>query len=103
MTRFSASRFFHYIKKDKSLSEYKEDELFNEYTNLLKETLVDKNVIVLSAVGTQKSLTEESIDTDWLKWQADIIGLDLKNLQKEILLKKEEKLELKRELVWLKT
>lgn len=78
-------------KKDNFLGDSKEDELFKEYTNLLKETLVDKTVIVLSAVGTQKSLSKKSIDTDWLIWQADIMGLDLKNLKEKVLVEKEKK------------
>jgi hypothetical protein len=53
------------------------DNIINQYFTVLKNSLKNENVIVLSAIGTRKSISLESLNTKWLKWQTEVIGMDL--------------------------
>ncbi|HPS31617.1 MAG TPA: hypothetical protein PLZ43_15290 [bacterium] len=53
------------------------DNIINQYFTVLKNSMKDENVIVLSAIGTRKSISLESLNTKWLKWQSEVIGMDL--------------------------
>ena len=78
--------------KTKFLKEFKEDNIFVEYSQLLKNTQKDKNVIVLSAVGTKSEISNQSISSnEWLQWQANLMGLNTSNLKKKELLLKDGK------------
>ena len=47
------------------------------YAASLKRYLADKSVISIDGMGSQSGITKRSFDTNWLKFKADLIGLDL--------------------------
>ena len=73
------------------LKKENQDNIINQYFTLLRNTLKNENVIVLSAVGTRKSISNNSLNTKWLKWQAEVIGMDIQNTKIENLIVKDQK------------
>ena len=63
--------------KKQFLKIMKNDSFFIEYTDLLQKLLSNKTTIVISATGTQKSISINNIRNNvWLKWQSEIIGIE---------------------------
>lgn len=55
----------------------KSDQALTEYTQSLREFLVDKPVLVVSAVSSKTSISIENLtSSDWLGWQKELIGFD---------------------------
>jgi hypothetical protein len=53
----------------------KEDTDLGNYIKLLKEYLLDKTVLAVSAVGSSKeSACSEDYFSEWLRWQSEIMG-----------------------------
>lgn len=76
-------------KKKKLLSCYDEEEFFQQYAGLVKETLRSVNVIGLSAVGTRKSISMKRVARrPWIVWQAAVMSFDLQRARLLPLVKK---------------
>lgn len=84
--------FLHSSKmdKDKFLKKYKEK--FVEYTNCLKAYLKDKTVLAVCAVSSRESISRKTImASDWLKYQAEILGVNFATAELFAVRKKEGK------------
>jgi hypothetical protein len=71
----------------------RENECLQDYISYLKETLKDISAVALSAVSTSMPISVESINNNrWLKWQAELLGLNITNLKQESLAEKDGKI-----------
>jgi hypothetical protein len=61
--------------KTKYIAEYKTDAFLVGYTDRLHSLLLNFDVLVVSAIDSRTSISREGMSSDWLKWQARLIGL----------------------------
>ena len=68
------------MNKRKFLEKYKEKAL--PYTDCLKEYLQDKTVLAICAVASKQSISRETLmASDWLMFQAEILGVDFSSAE----------------------
>lgn len=91
----SLETFFLHSKnfnKTKYLRKYLNHPIVVKYNEALHEYLRNKAVLIVTAIGTQSSINARNvIKNDWLKFQADIAGMNLKAADFKPLTKKERK------------
>jgi len=64
--------------KAKLSARVRRDPLLVEYAAALRDFLVDRTIVAVSAAGSRRSLGVETIrDSAWLSWQAEVMSLDL--------------------------
>ena len=62
---------------------------FKDYTSALKTALSEVAVIAVSAVGSRESISTSSLaGSNWLRWQASLLGIDPNHVTSRTLLKK---------------
>ena len=68
--------------KKKFLCKYKDCPLAAGYAEALKDYLDDKIVMAINAVGSQRSISKETLrEVPWIHYQAKIIGLDFEKAE----------------------
>lgn len=79
--------------KPQLLKNLPNDPLLCEYTQAVKGFLRDRSVVALSAAGTRGSLGAHTIEaSDWLRWLADLMGLNVQRAETIALATRGEKI-----------
>lgn len=69
------------LNKRKALRAIDSSGILQSYQSELKRFLSDKPVLIVSATGTKNSISKENISgSDWLMYQADLIGFSVDDL-----------------------
>ncbi len=56
------------------------DEFLSNYRDALKQYLVSKSIVYVSAIGTKASISRKEIEKNsWLRWVMDLIGMGFMN------------------------
>ncbi len=80
------------LNKTQALRAIGEDPTLKKYSQLLKEELADKAVLVVSACSSKRSIDLSTATSNpWLSFQADLIGLCLKKAKVIPLVRKGDK------------
>lgn len=66
------------FNKEKFIRNYSNNEIVKSYISLLSEYLDNRPVLIVSAVGTKRSLNLMEVSNNkWIKYQSAVAGLDL--------------------------
>jgi hypothetical protein len=83
---------FHSAKlpnKTELIPYYETEPLLKEYATCLQKSILNLNILALSAVNSKKDISVESITSNpWLEWQAHLMGFNFERVQSIPLTKK---------------